>query len=207
MKKFFSKLISPVMMWIGSVHWKQRNAITDDDKRIIKNMITDDYFIILSRRSNHLSTYFISLASFVLTGRFGYWSHSFMNLEDDVKSDDDFRLIEAVGTGIKYSTFEETFGEIDGVVLLIPKNMTLAEWTDVLDKAKSQLGKPYDSLFDLKTDKALSCVELVRTALMVLPDYETRFAKFEALIQKRKNLTPQMFYDCEDFEIHYQVRR
>jgi hypothetical protein len=207
MNKYFGKLIGPVMLWIGTIHWKQKSPITDDDKNVIKKMIADDYFVILSHRRNHLSTYFISLANFVLTGKFSYWSHSFMNLEDEVKSDDDFRLIEAVGVGTKYSTFEDAFGTVDGVVLLKPKNMTLTEWTAVLDKAKSELGKPYDSLFDLKNDNKLSCVELVRTALMALPDYFVRFAKFEEMIQKRKNLTPQMFYDCEDFEVHYQVRR
>jgi hypothetical protein len=41
---------------------------------------------------------------------------------------------------------------------------------------------------------------------MGLPDYEVRFRRFEDLIQKRKNLTPQMFYECDDFEVVFEVR-
>lgn len=207
MNKYLSKLVSPVISFIGKIKWKQRHAISQTDKMVIKRMIIHDYFIILTRRSNHLSTYFISLANFLLTGKFGYWSHSLMNLEDEVTTDDDFRFIEAIGTGTKFSTFDEVFGTVDGVCLLKPKTLTLDEWTAVLDRAKTNLGKPYDTLFDLRNDKELSCVELVRVALQALPDYETRFANFEALIKKRKNLSPQMFFDCDDFEVVYMIRR
>lgn len=207
MNKYLSKLVSPVISFIGKIEWKQRHAISQTDKMVIKRMMIHDYFIILTRRSNHLSTYFISLANFLLTGKFGYWSHSLMNLEDEVTTDDDFRFIEAIGTGTKFSTFDEVFGTVDGVCLLKPKTLTLDEWTAVLDKAKTNLGKPYDTLFDLRNDNELSCVELVRVALQALPDYETRFANFEALIKKRKNLSPQMFFDCDDFEVVYMIRR
>jgi uncharacterized protein YycO len=129
-----------------------------------------------------------------------------MNLEDEVNSDNDFRLIEATGSGTHYSPFDLVF-RVHGVVLLKPKNMSAEHWTKVMDKANSELGKPYDSLFDLRNDQRLSCVELVRSALMAEPDYEKNFANFEAMIKSRKNLTPQMFYECEDFEIVYEVRR
>jgi hypothetical protein len=76
-----------------------------------------------------------------------------------------------------------------------------------MDKAMTEIGKPYDSLFDLKNDNALSCVELGRTALMAEPNYYTNFANFEEMIRKRKNLTPQMFYECPDFEVVYEIRK
>jgi hypothetical protein len=127
-------------------------------------------------------------------------------LEDEVKADDDFRLVEATGNGVNYSPFELVF-EVHGVVLLKPKNMSVDHWTLVMDKAMTEIGKPYDSLFDLKNDNALSCVELVRTALMAEPNYYTNFANFEEMIRKRKNLTPQMFYECPDFEVVYEIRK
>ena len=39
------------------------------------------------------------------------------------------------------------------------------------------------------------------------PDYYTNFANFEKLIAERKNLTPQMFYECPDFEVVFEIRR
>jgi hypothetical protein len=203
----FFKLFTPIIKWIGSIKWKQRHAITDDDKRIIHDALVSNYFIILTRRSNRLTTYLISLGHFLLTGKFGYWSHVLMNLEDEVNDPSDFRLIEAIGTGTQYSTFDQVFGSVDGVALLKPKGIAIQEWTDIMDRVRSQLGKPYDTLFDIKNDDKLSCVELVRIGLMAIPNYETRFANFEKYIAKSKNLTPQMFYDCSDFEVVYSVRR
>jgi hypothetical protein len=42
---------------------------------------------------------------------------------------------------------------------------------------------------------------------MAEPDYQENFANFEKMIKERKNLTPQMFYDCPDFEVVYEVRK
>lgn len=128
-----------------------------------------------------------------------------MNVEGDVVSDTDFRLVEAVGVGVKYSGFAQVF-DVQGVCLMKPKSMSLDAWTAVMDKAKTQLGKPYDTIFDLKEDTHLSCVELVRNALMAEPNYERDFAHFEKMITSSKNLTPQMFRDCPDFEVVYEIR-
>jgi len=200
------KYIAKVVTWIGSVHWAPKNLLTDDEQNHIRTLLAENYYIMLSRRNNHLSTYAISLVNLFLEGRFGYWAHAFMNTENTVTSDGDFRILEAIGSGVKYDPFSEVFN-VNAVVLLKPRSMPVEDWTRVLDKAKSELGKPYDSLFDLKSDSALSCVELVRTALMAEPDYATNFADFERLIQKHGNLSPQMFYDCKDFEVVYEVRR
>ncbi len=205
MIKLWNSFAAWVIITIGKIHWKYKNGLTDRELAEVKEFLIPNYYIILSHRRNHLSTFFVGLASVVVTGKWGYWAHAFMNLEDEVKSDSDFRLIEATGTGIHYSTFNDSF-DVHGVALLRPKNMSAEHWTAVMDKANSELGKPYDSLFDLKSDNALSCVELVRTALMAEPDYAKNFANFEAMIAKRKNLTPQMFYDCSDFIVVYEVR-
>lgn len=203
--KIISTIINQIVAFIGSVEWKIKNPLTAESNLLLQEKLKNDYYIILTRRNNHLSTYTIALANFILTGKFSYWSHSLMNLEDEVNSKLDFRLIEATSVGVAFSTFDAAFN-VNSVVLLKPKHITLDEWTLILDKAKSDLGKPYDSLYDLSRDNALSCVELVRNALKASPNYEQNFANFEKLITKSKNLTPQMFYDCLDFEVVYEIR-
>jgi hypothetical protein len=130
-----------------------------------------------------------------------------MNLEDEVKVQGDFRLVEAVGTGTRWATFEDVFGNPDAVCLLKPRSMTADEWTGLLDAAKSNIGKPYDTLFDLKNDKALSCVELVRNILKAEPNYNQDFSAFEQMLQDFSNLTPDMYDRCLDFERVYFVKR
>lgn len=201
----FQKLWVNFIELVGKVHWAPKNTLTLAEQDNIRKLLGENYYIMLSRRNNHLSTYFISLGNLLLSGKWGYWSHAFMNVENKAYSDDDFRIVEAIGHGVEYTPFDKVF-DVNGVVLLKPKNMTIEKWTYVLDKAKSEIGKPYDNLFDLKNDQELSCVELVRISLMSEPDYYTNFSKFEELIKKNKNLTPQMFYDCEDFEVVYEIR-
>jgi hypothetical protein len=202
----FQRAWVSVVVTLGKMHWSPKNLIIDSEKQRIRELLVFDYYVILTRRNNHFSTYMISFANFVLTGKFSYWGHAFMNLEDEVKTDDDFIFVEAVGTGVHETHFDNVF-DVNSVVLLKPKNLTIEKWTAILDEAKRNEGKPYDNLFDLKNDNAMSCVELVRDALQADPDYATNFAHFEAMIAKRKNLTPEMFYQCEDFEVVCQIRR
>lgn len=202
----FKKAWVEITKFLGKIHWSPSNTLTLEEQSHIRELLKKDYYIMLSRRNNHLSTYLISFANFILSGKFSYWSHAFMNTENDVKNDSDFRIVEALQTGVEFTPFDKVF-DVNGIVLLKPKNMSIDKWTSVLDKARTEIGKPYDNLFDLKNDKALSCVELVRTALMAEPDYIENFADFENLIRSRGNLTPQMFYDCKDFEIVYEIRR
>jgi len=90
--------------------------------------------------------------------------------------------------------------------LLKPKCMDIRQWTRVLDKLKNDVGKPYDTLYNLADDQSISCVELVRNALSASPTYKQDFAHFEELISKYKNLDPEMFYICRDFEVVWEVR-
>lgn len=205
MKKIWESFVDWVVITIGNIHWDYKNGLTEKELTEVRNLLIPNYYIILTHRNNHLSTFFVGFASWIVSGKWSYWAHALMNLEDEVKSDSDFRLIEATGAGIHYSTFEDVF-KVHGAVLLKPRNMSAEYWTKVMDKANSELGKPYDSLFDLRNDQRLSCVELVRTALMAEPDYEKNFANFEKMICENKNLTPQMFYDCPDFEVVYEIR-
>lgn len=200
-----SKLADYIVTCIGKIYWDFTNGLTSDELQQIRVMLKSNYYIILTRNNNYLSSYAISLGNFLLTGKWGYWAHALMNFEDTVSSDDDFRLVQATGKGVGYATFENVF-RTNSTVLLAPKNMTVEEWTLALDRAKSDIGKPYDTLFDLKDASAMSCVELVRDALLAIPDYESKFAHFESMIAKHKKLTPDMFYMCPDFEVIYEIR-
>lgn len=204
-------LFQKVQIWIiellAKIHWKQTRPLTEDDDAMLKEKFAKDYYIIASRRGNYLTTFFISFGNFLLTGKWGFYSHVSMNLEDEVTSDSDFRFIEATGKGTHYSTYREVFHKVDAVALIKPKNMPLSEWTDALDKIKIYLGRPYDNLFDLKNALEINCVELIRLALENTPNYHTRFAEFEKMIAKKKTLTPDMFVECSDFEIIYRIRK
>jgi hypothetical protein len=201
------KVENLISLTIGKINWTSKKVATAEELKTVHDKLISNYYIIMTRHNGHLSTYAISLAHFLLTGRWGYYGHVLMNLEDTVDNDDDFRLIEAIGTGVTYSPFNRVFdNQCSSVALLKPKSMSLEYWTTVLDRAKTELGKPYDTLFDLSNDRALSCVELVRVALQKEPNYATDFANFESMIVKSKNLDPQMFYECPDFEIVYEFR-
>lgn len=203
----FAKVVNAISLTIGKINWKTKRILTDQEVSTVKEKLKKDYYIILTRHSGHLSAYAISLAHLFLSGKIGYYGHALMNLEDEVTGDGDYRFIEATGTGVHYSSFDEAIdSQTSAVALLKPKALTLREWTDVMDYAKTQLGKPYDTLFDITNDKALSCVELVRVALQIMPTYEQDFADFEARIKKGKNFDPETFRECTDFEVVWEVK-
>jgi uncharacterized protein YycO len=181
--------------------------VTEDELNIVRSKLKDNYYVIATRHNGHFSTYVIAFAHWLLTGRWGYYAHVLMNLEDEVSSDGDYRFIEAVGDGVRIAGFKNAIDDQTGsIALLKPKNMTLEDWTLALDKAKTEVGKPYDTVFDLANDQALSCVEVVRVALQADPDYAVNFAEFEKMIASAKNLDPQMFYECSDFEVVWETR-
>jgi hypothetical protein len=201
----FQRIASTTVKVLGSIHWGTKKTLDLGPKEILRERLTNHYYIIVTRRVNHFSTFMTGIAHFFLTGHWGYWSHVLMNVEDEVHSNSDFRLVEALGTGVQYSHFDEVFS-CTSVALLKPKHISLDEFVELLDqRAAAFIGRPYDTLFDLKQENAVSCVELIRDVLKTIPDYETKFANFERMIAKEKNLDPQMFYDCDDFEIVYEA--
>lgn len=197
--------ISTGALITGIINWKLKNPVTEDEKAKLNAYLIPNYYVILTRNNNHLSSYIIGLGDLLYEHKYGYWGHALMNMENEVVNETDFRFVEAIGSGVQYATFEEVMG-VNSVALLRPKNMSVEAWTAVLDKAHKDVGKPYDTLFDMAQDKKLSCVELVRDALMAEPNYATDFANFEAMVQKYKKLTPQMFYDCPDFVVEFEIR-
>lgn len=207
LKNWINAVQYSVVMWIGSIRWKPKNLITPSVQQVIADKLRDNYYIMLTHRKSHLSTYITCIGTFFCTGKLGYWAHAMMNLEDQVNGVEDFRIVEALGEGVTYTPFEQAV-DVNGIVLLKPKHLTIEDWTAILDKAKSDIGKPYDTLFDLTSDQALSCVEFVRNALKAEPNYDKHFAHFEKMIQESHNqLPPQLFYDCDDFEVVFEVRQ
>lgn len=204
---FFQKIQIWAIKLMAKIHWKQRDSLTSTDDMKLKEMFANDYYIIATRRGNYFTTFCIAFGNFFLTGRWGFYSHVLMNLEDEVKTDDDFRFIEATGKGTHYSGYKDVFSTVDAVALIKPKNMPIEEWTKALDAIKVYLGTPYDNLFDLKSDMEINCVELIRLALEKTPNYSTNFAEFEKMVAKKKKLTPDMFVECSDFEVVYKIKR
>jgi hypothetical protein len=214
------KLLVAIWKWLGLhvinyIEWSKLKGLfrkgkywdlTPEDWNAIRKLCAENYYVILIRRKTHLTTYLISLASWLKTGKLGYWSHALMNLEDGVKTDLDFRLVEATAEGVHYSTFEQVF-DCDAVCLLRPRGFSDKDWTETMDRLKSDLGKPYDMLFDLKSDQELSCVELVLNALEGAEDFNKDLDDLKAMIEKERNLVPDMYYDCKDLEIVFEIRR
>lgn len=187
----------------NGVYW----SLTEADHDYLRKALSKNYYIVCTARKCHLTTFLIRAVSSLRGSSVPFYSHVLMNVEGDAPVlDSDFKLIEATGRGVHYSTFMQIFN-CDSVALLKPKNMSLEDWTAALDGAREQYGKPYDDLFDLMDATHLSCVELVRQALMKVPNYAEKFPHFEAMISKERNLTPQMYYDCPDFEIAWDVKR
>lgn len=216
MIKLIQNVGNAVVTAIGKVTWGglaekihgRYYLITDEEQAEIREKLKRDYYIILTRRKTHLSTYAINVSHLWLSRfkRFGHYSHALMNTEDHVQTDDDFRLMEATNaSGVAYVPFERVF-DCDSVALLKPKSMTVEEWTAALEKLLTFEGRKYDTLYNLQDETKMSCVEMVRAALKGEPNYETDFANFEAMIKRAKNLDPHMFYTCPDFEVVWEKR-
>lgn len=216
MKKFALKIWDGLLDVFAAIHWNRTQAVfnkgiyyslREEDHDMIRRILSKNYLVILTRRKSHLTTYLIAIISAFVDRKLSYYTHALMNVEGDLDGHLGFKLIEATGKGVHYSTFMEVF-DCDSVALLAPKGISIEQWTRVLDQVKENLGKNYDTLFDITNNESVSCVELVYWGLMELPDFEVRFPKLIKLIRERKNnLTPQMLYDTGELEVVYEVRR
>jgi len=182
--------------------------LTEADHALLKEKLAGSYYIILTNRKTHLTTYLIGLLSFLKTGKWPEYSHALMNADSIVVADnwEEFKFMEATNAGVHYSKFMEVF-DCDSVCLLKPKSLDSEEWNKVIDGLLEQNGKKYDDLFNLADDSHVSCVELVLAALRKNPNYEIDFATLEYQINNVGNLTPQMYKDCTDFEVVLEIKR
>ena len=86
---------------------------------------------------------------------------------------DDFAVIEAIGEGVIYTSFEQSVGEADAVAVLRP-NLSEEELRDALGRALSHRGKEYDFDFDFETTDRLVCTELIFRAYDGILDISLR---------------------------------
>ncbi len=217
MKKYWNAFITWFqLIVISPIRWTYIRGLyrdgkywdlTNDDWDHLRSVLKPHYYLIVTYRKTHLTTYLQQIASLILQQKLTRWTHAFLNMDDGMAKDDiQYIFMESTAEGVHYSSFKQVF-DCDSVALIIPRGMTPKDWTDVIETAIAQEGKPYDALFDYHQDRKLSCVELVRTALMSLPDYQTRFARFETLIESEGHVLPQMLADCPDFQVVWQARR
>lgn len=187
------------------VRWSKKYAITDDAKLLIAEKLASDYYIILVGTKSHLSSFIVSLLSWIKTGKWARYSHVLMNCDniENPLERDGFKFVEALSAGVMYTTFDQVF-ECDNVCLLSPKNISKDEWTRVIDALVKQVGRPYDDLFDLVDSSRLSCVEVVLAALKSA-DYAEDFKNLDEAINKMGNLVPQMYRECPDFEVEIEL--
>lgn len=212
MKKLLDAILTPIFNVFAAIKWDKIKglfnhgkyySLTEPDLEYLRAALKPNYYIILTRRKNHLTTYLIAIASLITTQKASHYTHALMNVDDgNVKNDEDFMLMEATSKGVHYSSFMEVF-DCDSVALLRPKGYTDKKWTKALDALLKQNGKKYDNLFDVSDDTKVSCVEMCYQALK-----QNNLPGLEALMEKHAgNLTPQMLYDCGDFDIVWETRR
>lgn len=190
--------------------------LTAEDRDRARVLMASGTFLWVSRRRTHLTSYLISFADWALSlsvwvksrfkgprPKWGYWTHAFLNLNPT-------RFIEAVAKGVQEAHFDEVLN-VDAVAVLAPAFVSPQEWEElsgrVIEKAKAQLGKKYDTIFNIADEDQLSCIELMRVVLMEVPNYETKFRDFEETIKLYKNVTPEMLYRSKSFVVVWEVRR
>ncbi|MFA6288136.1 MAG: 1-acyl-sn-glycerol-3-phosphate acyltransferase [Opitutaceae bacterium] len=140
--------------------------------------------IIVERRNWFLSNAFLP----------GYWPHSalYVGTPEQLKAegfDQDLRvlkhwdefakrdasghqhaIIEAVSEGVVFSTVEHSIGEADSVAVLRPR-LTPLQKAEVIARAFSHAGKPYDFDFDFFSADKLVCTEVVYRSLNGMIDF------------------------------------
>lgn len=194
--------------WLASIppkiSWSKKYAINDADKDLLAAKLASGYYIILTGSKHHLSSVMVSLLSWLKTGKWAKYSHVLMNCDNitDPANRGGFKFVEATAKGVDYATFDSVF-ECDRVCILTPKNVSNEEWTKIIDSLLSELGRPYDDLFDLADSSRLSCVEVVLNALKS-GDYADDFKNLDAMIKNEGNLIPQMYRECEDFVVDFE---
>lgn len=211
------KLISPAKWTFLKYFFKGRAYdLKPYDREYARKLMTESVFLWVSRRDTHLTTYLIGFADFLLAlmvwcrnkfkgerPKFGYWSHAFVNYDDN-------EIVEAVAKGVQRVLFDEAF-DCDSVAALHPRFMSPTEWAEVIPEIRkelsAQLGKKYDTVFNINSEDTVSCIELVRIVLKKhVKDYQIKFKDFEDLISKYKNVTPQMMYQSKSFQVVYEIR-
>lgn len=203
-KSVLYQLYHAITQLIPKISWPGP-TISVSSKTEITEKLAHDYYIILTGDKNHLSSRIISWMSFLLTGKPSKYSHVLMNCDfvSSIEEKNQMKFVEATAKGVHYSSFDEVFDGVTNVCLLSPKNIEKEKWTEYIDFLVKDIGIPYDDLYDLADRSKMSCVEVVLDAFN--NDAKTIFPELEEMIKKYNNLTPQMFRDCQDLIVEYEV--
>lgn len=191
--------------WLATIppkiSWSRKHGISDAERDVLAKRLASGYYIILTGSSHHLSSVLVSFLSWLKTGKWAKYSHVLMNCDniETASERNTFKFVEATAKGVAYATFDEVFA-CDRACLLTPKSVSNEEWTKIIDALLTELGRPYDDLFDLADASHLSCVEVVLDALEAA-DYVDDFKNLSELIKKEGNLVPEMYRDCTDFTV------
>lgn len=187
--------------------------LTSEDIRKALALMSTGRYIGLIRRKTHFTTYLIGLGHWFamllrpMPGRkrhFGFWSHAWLHIEDESLREIDLQILEAVGSGVKVSEFWDVLNA-DAIVLLRPKAYSEDQLDNALKLAKTYIGRPYDTTFDLESMNRISCVEYAYGSLK--EENCNGLPQLTAWVNRVKNLTPDMIYECGDFEICLEIRR
>jgi hypothetical protein len=186
--------------FVSSIKMRNLSPLNEHEKQKLVELLASDYYIILTGNKYTLSGNIVKFLSLLLNGKWPKYTHVLMNCDfmSNSSDKDKFKFMEATSSGVHYSTFDQVF-DCTNVCILSPRNIRTEDFTEIIDELIKQDGKPYDDLFQLSDESRLSCVELVRIALKANDSYYENFSDLERMISSEKNLTPQMFRDCEDF--------
>lgn len=214
--KMIKRIYEWVLDFISNTTWRTLRKfiygkaynLTWFDCQRIKDILSSGYYIILTADKSHLSSWSVKAVHRIMTGKKAEYSHALVNVEADQKSYaySDFKFVEAIGTGVKYSNWDQIFN-CDSVCILKPKYYTTEEFNTAVEDVYTLVGRKYDKYFKLNDTHEMSCVEIARFRLQKLPEYNIRMRVFEYMISNFKNLTPQMFRDCPDFEVLLEIKR
>jgi len=209
------KIVEPVVMVMGKLNWEgvkelftgRRYNLTIYDRLKIMRVLAEGNYFILTRRHTHLSTYMANAAHWLLTGRWGYWSHFTMNVDLNPTADKDkMRFIEAIGKGVTISSFDEIFN-CDGVWIGKPILPDGISWEEIMEAELKNEGKKYDTFGKINDPTKMNCVEVGLDAIKKVPDYEQRFHGLLAMIKLEKNLSPDMFIESGSFVTVLEIKR
>lgn len=180
----------------GVSHDLQSHNIAFSQLCVLMDQI-DDAIILTSDRSS-LSSWGVKLLHFLLTGRLADYSHALLKV--------DGVFIEAVNSGVRYSSFDE-ITKCDSLVVLMPKYKSKMCFNkEAFSKWEAEvIGKSYDKYFDLYDRSNMSCIEVVYDSLKIDRTID-KMKEFKKLLESTKNLTPQMLKDCSDFQIIYEFK-
>lgn len=214
---FYYNFLVPFLRFIGTIKWDwayykikgRRWGLTTDDWLNIANKLSEGHYVILTHRKTHLTTYLINAGDWIKRPRwgFGYWSHGLINETTNFGAAwAHYKLIEAISKGVVRSDFKDCFN-CEGVVILKIPGYTKPEMVEVKDVAVGNLGRDYDFLASLREEIRINCVENLLDGLNDNEGYPVDLPNLDRLIRKHKVLTPQMIYECGDFEIVLEIRR